>query len=377
MNQLREGDMAAVAWSLHGVPQNFTADRSRLLEVIREPVVNMPAGDTRGGECDCGRCSMDTIAQVAEAVQDINWRRKLLLFIGSRIPGRGGTACAAANEPARQRALRAAEAGNLTIHVIDPGGIRTLSSGAASQRMRAAIAGAEARRMGNLLAFTDPTGGRFVHRNQASDVLPEIFRESASYYVLGFEPAYTGTDGKFRRITVRVNRRDILLQARRGYYAPGRPAPRLPELGDDVPVALSGAVAGLWPRTNIQLAVNAAPVAVPGVRGGAVAVVVNVQYDADDARPTSSTTADVAARRRVRSHRAGGRARPPSTQRLAACSRGTDRQATRWPPASSSHRAATRFAPPSTTRRFDEPEAPTRTWTCPTSRARACRSPGC
>ena len=150
--------------------------------------------------------------------------------------------------------------------------------------MRAAMAGAEARRVGNLLAFTDPTGGRFVHRNQASEVLPEIFRESASYYVLGFEPAYTGTDGKFRRISVRVNRRDILLQARRGYYAPGRPAPRLPELGDDVPVALSGAVAGLWPRTNIRLAVNAAPVAVAGVRGGAVAVVVNVQYDADDAR---------------------------------------------------------------------------------------------
>src|SRR5262245_35819790 len=34
VSQLREGDMAAVAWSLHGVPQNFTADRERLLEEI-------------------------------------------------------------------------------------------------------------------------------------------------------------------------------------------------------------------------------------------------------------------------------------------------------------------------------------------------------
>ena len=118
--------------------------------------------------------------------------------------------------------------------------------------------------------------------------MPEIFRESASYYVLGFEPEYTGTDGRFRRITVRVNRRDVLLQARRGYYAPGRPAPRLPELGEDVPLALSGAVAGLWPRTDVRLAVNAAPVAMPGVRGGAIAVVVNVQYDAEDAAAVSS-----------------------------------------------------------------------------------------
>jgi VWFA-related protein len=289
VNQLREGDMAAVAWSLHGVPQNFTADRQRLLDVIREPVVNLPSGEIRSGECDCGRCSMETIANVAEAVQDISWRRKLLLFIGSRIPGRGTTNCAAINEAPRRRALRAAEAGNLTIHVIDPGGIRTLATAAASRTVRAAIAGAEARRVGNLLAFTDPTGGRFVHRNQASDVMPEIFRESASYYVLGFEPEYTGTDGRYRRISVRVNKRDVLLQARRGYYAPGRPAPRLPQLGDDVPIALSGAVAGLWPRTDIRVAVNAAPIAVPGVAGGAIGVVVNVQYSPDDApRPVSS-----------------------------------------------------------------------------------------
>jgi VWFA-related protein len=290
VNQLREGDMAAVAWSLHGVPQNFTADRQRLLDVIREPVVNLPTGGVRSGECDCGRCSMDTMAQIAEAVQDINWRRKLLLFIGSRIPGRGGpTACAAINEPARQRAVRAAEAGNLTIHVIDPGGIRTLASGAASRTMRAAIAGAEARRIGNLLAFTDPTGGRLVQRNMASDVLPEIFRESAYYYVLGFEPAYTGTDGAYRRIAVRVNRRDVLLQARRGYYAPGRQVPRLPELDHEVPPALSGAVAGLWPRTDVRLAVNAAPVAVPGIRGGAIAVVVGVHYTPEDGKPPAGS----------------------------------------------------------------------------------------
>lgn len=289
VSQLREGDMAAVAWSLHGVPQNFTADRQRLLEVIREPVVNTPTGEMRGGECDCGRCSMDAIAHVAESVQDINWRRKLLLFIGSRIPGRGGTACAAANEPARQRALRAAEAGNLTIHVLDPGGVRTLATGAASQSMRRVVLGAEARRVGNLLAFTDPTGGRLVQRNEASDVMPELFRESASYYVLGFEPAYTRTDGAFRRITVRVNRRDILLQARRGYYAPGRPAPRLPKLDADVPPALGTAVAGLWPRTDLRLTVTGSPIAMAGVRGGAIAVVVKAEYAPDDPKPEGSS----------------------------------------------------------------------------------------
>jgi VWFA-related protein len=286
---LREGDMAAVAWSLYGVPQNFTADRQRLLEVIREPVVNLPAGDQRTGECDCGRCSMESIANIAEAVENISWRRKLLLFIGSRLPGRGG-GCAATNEAPRQRALRAAEAGNLTIHVIDPGGIRTMSAQAASRTARAAMIGAEARRVGTLLGFTDPTGGRFVHRNQPSEVLPEIFRESAAYYVLGFEPASQAADGRYRRITVRVNRRDVLLQSRGGYYAPGRPEPRRPEFGDGVSPALSGAIAGLWPRTDLPVAVGAATVAVPGIRGGAVAVVVNVRLDQ---RPEAPAPASV------------------------------------------------------------------------------------
>jgi VWFA-related protein len=291
VHQLREGDMAAVAWSLHGIPQNFTADRERLLDAIREPVVNLPEADTGTGECDCGRCSMEAIAHIAEAVEAVSWRRKLLLFIGHRLPTRGGGRCALVNEPARQRALRAAEAGNLTIHAIDPAGLQTLAPLASVRGLASSARGAELRRVASVLSFTDPTGGRFVTRNQPSEVLPEIFRESASYYVLGFEPAYTGTDGRFRRITVRVNRPDVLLQARRGYYAPGRTPRPGPAFEVDAPVALTNAIAGLWPRPDVRITLGAAPVAVPGVRGGAVAVVVGVRHDAAGRLPTPTNPA--------------------------------------------------------------------------------------
>jgi VWFA-related protein len=299
VQHLREGDMAAVAWALHGVPQNFTADRQRLLDAIREPDVNLPDTPARGGECDCGRCSMEAIAHVAEAVQDINWRRKLLIFIGSRLPGnRGG--CGSVNDPMRRRALRAAEAGNLTIYAVDPRGLQTLSPPAALRGpARSAFVGAELRRVAALTAFTEPTGGRFVNRNQPSEVLPEIFRESASYYVLGFEPADANADGRFRRITVRVNRRDVVLQARRGYYTPGRPAPDLPAFGEGVSPALSRAVSGLWPKTDVRLTLAAAPVAMPGVRGGAVAVVVNVRHDPANTPAREGPLAPGAAEARV------------------------------------------------------------------------------
>jgi VWFA-related protein len=284
VHQLRAGDMAAVAWSLHGVPQNFTADRERLLEVIRDPVVNAPDAGARSSECYCGRCSMESIANVAEAVQNINWRRKMLLFIGSRLPGRGGGACSSINDAPRRRALRAAEVGNLTIHVIDPRGVVTLATPAASRTVSGPAPGAELRRIAALTLLTEPTGGRLVTQNRPSEALPELFRESASYYVLGFEPGYTGTDGRFRRISVRVNRQGVTLQARRGYYAPGGRAPSRPDFGDNVPPALADAIGGLWPRTDLRLSLGASPVAVPGVRGGAVAVVVRAEHDTADSR---------------------------------------------------------------------------------------------
>src|SRR5262245_43046806 len=75
VNQLREGDMAAIVWSQYGVPQNFTADRERLLEVIREPIVNAPSAEQRtSGECTCGVCSVEAMAKIAEGIQDVAWR---------------------------------------------------------------------------------------------------------------------------------------------------------------------------------------------------------------------------------------------------------------------------------------------------------------
>jgi hypothetical protein len=79
VEQLRAGDMAAIAWSMPGVPQNFTADRQRLLDVIRRPVLNVAGGSTGGtGFCPCGgtACSMESIATIAEGIQDVGWRRR-------------------------------------------------------------------------------------------------------------------------------------------------------------------------------------------------------------------------------------------------------------------------------------------------------------
>lgn len=129
VEQLRPGDLAAVAYSTFGVPQNFTADRLRLLAAIRQPLVGLPRDD--GGApalCPCGVCSLESIGDIAEALAPVRQRRKMLLVIGSDIAIHSAGACSARLNPARERAFRAVEAGNVTVYAFDPRGLTTLST---------------------------------------------------------------------------------------------------------------------------------------------------------------------------------------------------------------------------------------------------------
>jgi len=53
-------------------------------------------------------------------------------------------------------------------------------------------------RINNLRLLPEQTGGRAVLSNDPASSIPELFRESNSYYVIGFPPAHT--DGQFHDI---------------------------------------------------------------------------------------------------------------------------------------------------------------------------------
>jgi len=71
--------------------------------------------------------------------------------------------------------------------------------------------------------MTQDTGGRVVNvrsdkgLEKAFDVISEELR---SQYVLGYSSTNTKRDGTFRKIKVEVNRPDVKILARKGYYAP-------------------------------------------------------------------------------------------------------------------------------------------------------------
>jgi hypothetical protein len=126
----------------------------------------------------------------------------------------------------------------------------------------------------NLRVLPNHTGGRtVVNTNDPDEHLPDIFAESQSYYLLGFEPTTVATDGEVHEIEVKVNRRGTNVRTRSGYavYPPKADAVNA-EFAD-----LADVVATLdrpLPSADIPLTTAVAAFAVPGSREAAVAVVV-------------------------------------------------------------------------------------------------------
>src|SRR5262249_3419887 len=68
--------------------------------------------------------------------------------------------------------------------------------------------------------LADRTGGKaFYNRNDLDAALRKSIDDGSTYYTLGYYPSNKNWDGKFRRIKVTVNRPDIKLRHRLGYYS--------------------------------------------------------------------------------------------------------------------------------------------------------------
>jgi VWFA-related protein len=294
LDQMRPGDMAAVAYSTFGVPQNFTTDRRRLLAAIRQPAAGLPEGDDgAAGECYCGACSLETIDDIAEAMLPVRQRRKVLLVIGTSMSIFSNGICSGVLSPLRDRATRALQAANVTVHQFDPTGLQSLMPSASMptpfdpNAMRTAAQRA-LNRKGNLAILPDSTGGRVVGDPlRPADQVATLLRESSSYYVLGFVPGAPATSKRFHRIDVKVNRRDVTLQARRGYYGPAATARSSPNRREvnRLPPVLRTAVEGLWPKSEISLAVTASPIARPKLDASTVATVVAARQEFEGGGP--------------------------------------------------------------------------------------------
>jgi len=327
VEQLGPDDLAAVVFSSGfanaGSPQNFTADRALLLAAINRPIAavmqNPPKGapghdprnsndvmidDPEGyesGDCYCRLCVPETIARIGDAVRDIQGRRKTLLFIGSyfriyeNLQGpvsRQGKAygpalnggpvyhpglCAAPLKDAREKMTRATSLANLAVHTFDPVGIET----SGNSPLGGELDGIR-ERQDDLKLLADITGGRTVISTNAPEaLLPAVFAESQSYYLLAFAPADRAPNGKYHKIEVKVNRPGVSVRTRSGYYA-GETRAAGTKPSAVTPETVS-ALEGILPRNDVPLTINVLPFAAPG-KQATIAVVLGVQQPVDTHR---------------------------------------------------------------------------------------------
>jgi hypothetical protein len=126
-------------------------------------------------------------------------------------------------------------------------------------------------------ALARETGGFLVSdTNEIAKALRPAEEDLASYYLVEYAPSNELWDGRFRRIEVKVRRKDLHVQSRLGYFAVRTPMPT-PLLDYEAPVL---AALEMAPRAN-DFAFASAVVLVPDQADeAAVPVVVDVAGDA-------------------------------------------------------------------------------------------------
>jgi hypothetical protein len=221
---------------------------------------------------------MEAITRIADTVRDVPGRRKVMLFISSSFKGWDGgvptgptstpfAPCAFSLRMAREKLTRAAGLANLTIHTLNPMGLTTGGAGP----------------VGHLLA--DLTGGRAIASTNAPEAaVPAIFHESASYYLIGFQPA-NPSDTRAHRIEVKVDRPGVLVRSRTGYDATSTRAVVHAPVADEDRVPAS-ALDGVLPSAGIPLRITALPFAAPrGGKNAVVAITIGVRVNATSNAP--------------------------------------------------------------------------------------------
>ena len=229
------------------VNQDFTTDRAQLKKVLDSFNIGAGAGFEEGttgtteGTPDSGNSftvddteynifntdrRLEALRTVAQQVASVP-QKKALIYFSSGMDRTG-----IENESELRSAVNAAVLANMAIYTMDIRGLQALPAGGeaqnASLRGISPYSGQATMNALNsnfttqetLVSLAADTGGRaYLDSNDFSRVFRGVQDDTAMYYLLGYHSTNAARDGKFRRITVRVNRPGVKLEFRKGYYA--------------------------------------------------------------------------------------------------------------------------------------------------------------
>ena len=164
---------------------------------------------------------------VAKSLEKITEKKSLLYFSG------GISRDGIENQASLRSAINAAVRANLAIYSVDTRGLQAISpvgdastgslrgqgaynGSALTNNMNANFASQEV-----MSTLSVDTGGKaFFDSNDFAPAFAQVQRDTSAYYAIGFHSTNPARDGKYRKLTIKINRPGVKLEYRPGYYAP-------------------------------------------------------------------------------------------------------------------------------------------------------------
>lgn len=284
LDELGPSDLIAVVYPfINERTVGFTTDRQRLAESIDTFTSAKLPLPGLSGACPDNSCVLHAMEGIARATRAWPDRRKLLIYVSpqgyyqygpSNIEQGNSEANAASYDstPDLMRVFRELQRANVTVYQFDPRGIEDQLPGisASSQAM---LTSAVSDVGGSVGMFADHTGGWTVRLSNAPWArAPQVIVENSSYYMLGALRTGRQTREGFHPIRVTVNRPDVTVRVRAGFYDTSAAAAAT-TAGARPETALDRAMTGPMPAADLPLQLSVAPFRVPGSRNAAVAVI--------------------------------------------------------------------------------------------------------
>ena len=247
--QMQAADVVAVASldSSLSLDQDFTQNKQLLLNAINSYSGDQTQGYAPGATSTTNQVEDTTaytadeseyndintdrelyaIASIAKSLNYINQKKSLLYFSG------GISRDGIENQASLRSAINSAVRSNMSIYNVDARGLQAISplGDASTGSLRGTSGYNGAALQNNLDAnfnsqevmanLSSDTGGKaFFDSNDFAPAFQRMQQDTSAYYVIGFRSTDTRRDGAYRRLSIKINRPDVKLEYRPGYYAP-------------------------------------------------------------------------------------------------------------------------------------------------------------
>jgi VWFA-related protein len=229
------------------VDQDFTADKTALIREVAVYNGTEGQGFAEGATANTNQVEDATgytpdeseyndlntdrelfaLKAVAKSLEKIPEKKSLLYFSG------GIQRDGIENQASLRAAVNAAVRANLAIYSVDTRGLQAVTplgdastgslrgtgafnGGALTNNMNANLATQEV-----MATLSTDTGGKaFFDSNDFAPAFAQVQRDTSAYYAIGFRSSNPARDGRYRKLTIKVNRPGVKLEYRPGYYAP-------------------------------------------------------------------------------------------------------------------------------------------------------------